>query len=97
MIFEVSEGWKIIIFEAQGGLLRAVASLLEAHGPFLSPRPHFGTPWGPKLRNDQDDGPHGGGKSAPEAPRGPSGHRFWEVCKGLLGWFLRSKAESLIF
>ena len=49
MIFEVSEGWKIIIFEARGGLLRAVASLLEARGPFLLTETSLWHPMGSKA------------------------------------------------
>ena len=57
---------------------------------------NFGTPalpGGKKWSETLREGP----KRAPEAAWGPSGHRIWELWKGLWGCFLRSRAESLFF
>ena len=76
MIFEVSEGSKITIFDVPKRRRRRRTRYGRSDRRNIVKK----TILAPTRASD---GPHGGPKSAPEASRGPSGHRIWEVWKRL--------------
>ena len=65
--------------------------------PKASAELHFGIQKSSDTHRPELKPDHRAPECPPEAPRGPSGHPFWERWKGFLGCFLTAEAESMIF